>query len=329
MPVKPQYLRHAIALNLAGGDGAPLWVPVLPAGPVLTGVDGRGWKMSNPAALVATLNAVTLDRPIDINHSTELLGPKGEESPAVGWLKAGTFRIAENGQIEAQVEWTPRGKAIIEGREYRYVSPAIAYSRTDGEVMGLFSLGLVPRPNFTELPALNSETEPASLMTKEQLTALCAALGLAADAAPDTIIASATKLKADHATALNAAVTPDISKFVPKADYDVALNRATTAEQKLADQNKTALNAAATALIDGAVKDGKIAPASKEFYLGLCASQEGLDKVKTHLASAPKIITDGETATAKPADQGTALNAAALEVAAAFGNSADDLKKNL
>lgn len=327
MPSNPQFIRLAVALNLAEGDGAPLWVPVLPAGPFLTGADGRGWKMSNPAALIAALNAVTVDRPIDINHSTELLGPKGEESPAVGWLKAGTFRIAANGQIEAQAEWTPRGKAIIEAREYRYVSPAIAYSRADNEVKGLFSLGLVPRPNFTELPALNSQTD--SLMTKEQLTALCAALGLAADAAPDTIIASAAKLKADHATALNAATHPDLAKFVPKADYDVALNRATAAEQKLADQNKIALNAAATALIDGAVKDGKIAPASKEFYLGLCSSQEGLDKVKAHLASAPKIIADGETAATKPADQGTALNAAALEVAAAFGNSADDLKKNL
>lgn len=327
MPVKPQYLEHAIALCLAEGGGAPDWVAVLPPGPDLVGIDGRKWKLSNAQALVTALNAVALDRPIDINHSTELLAAKGQESPALGWLKAGTFRVALNGEIEAQAEWTPRGKATLEAREYRYVSPAIRFANPDKEVVGILSLALVPRPNLTNLPALNAP-QPESEMTKEQLTALCAALNLAADSEPDTIITTAKKLQTDHTTALNAA-KPDLNQFVPRADYQVALNRAQDAEQKLVEKEKVALNAAATALIDEAVKDGKIAPASKAFYVGLCSDQSGLDNVKTFLGSAPKIIADSQAPTAQPAGQGTALNAAQLEVGTAFGLSAEELKKQL
>ncbi|EOY8738006.1 phage protease, partial [Klebsiella michiganensis] len=58
----------------------PEWLPMIPAG-TFTGRDGRTWVNDNPQAIIATsFRYPTL--PFDAEHSTELLGPKGEEAPA-------------------------------------------------------------------------------------------------------------------------------------------------------------------------------------------------------------------------------------------------------
>ena len=115
---------------------------------------------------------------------------------------------------------------------------------------------------------------------------LTQALGLGADADTASALTAINTLKADHQLALNrAAAGPDLIKFVPKETYELALNRATTAEDKVKQTEEAKLGA----LVDDAIAAGKIAPANKEMFLGMCRAEGGEDKFNAFVASAPVI----------------------------------------
>ncbi len=72
----------------------------------------------------------------------------------------------------------------------------------------------------------------------------------------------------------------------------------------------------------------KNAPASKDFYVATCRSVGGLEKFKTFVASAPKIVADsGLDGKKTPGDPETALNADQTKIMQMFGNTAEDLGK--
>jgi phage I-like protein len=248
---------HAVALNVEAG--APAEIMLLPAGQI-AGVDGRTFLNDAPDEVVAAFAAAGFDVPIDIEHATELKGPNGEPAPAHGWIKQ---LINRAGAIHGRVEWTGDGEKLVASKAYRYVSPAFLHER-DGarRVIKLTSVGLTNRPNL-QLPALNTTQE-----NPMDRAAICTALNIVAAATDPDIMAAINRLKV-------AAETPDPEKFVPRADLDAALNRATTAEQTLAARDKTEHEARIVAAVDAAVKDGKIAPASKEHYLACAAPRAG------------------------------------------------------
>ena len=267
-------VTFATAINAA--SGAPSEIVLLPAGAV-QGRDGRAFVNDRPDDVIAVFAAGGADLPVDLEHATELKAPKGEPAPAHGWIKR---LINRDGAICAQIEWTEAGAQLVAGKAYRYVSPAFLHQRDNGRVMRLLSVGLTNRPNL-HIPALNSTQE-----TSMDRAAIAAALGIATSATDADVVTAINSLKTK-------ADTPDPSRFVPKADLDQALNRATTAEQKLADMAKTASEQRAAALIDQAVKDGKIAPVSKDHYLALCRAEGGFAQVEALLKTLPKIA--GET----------------------------------
>lgn len=159
------------------------------------------------------------------------------------------------------------------------------------------------------------------------LKALLAKLGLTETVTEEQALNAVGKLQSDLQTALNRAETPSLDKFVPRADYDTALNRATVAEQKLKAQEDAAMETAINAEIDTALKSGKITPATVEYHRANCRQEGGLERFKAFVAAAPA-IGDASGLDGKMADQGgKALNAEQAQIAAMFGNSAEDLKK--
>lgn len=290
-----------VALNFEG-DKIPEWIQLLPRGPELRGHDGRKWTLSDPQALVTAFNARGLTLPVDICHSTFHKGAKGEDAPAVGWIEAMEVR---NGEIHGRVAWNARGQQAVRDREYRYISPTFTHDRA-GNVAEFKGAGLVNVPNFT-LPALNSETHS---MFKDLLKKL----GLAETATETDAIAAVDRLQ----TSLNAQ-KPDLNLYVPRADYTLALNRAQTAEQKLNDQAKTTRDAEVAALIDGAIKAGKVAPASKDFYVATCASEEGLAAFRKHVETLPKMFEPSGLDSRSADSPNTALNASEQEVVKNMG----------
>jgi phage I-like protein len=154
---------QTIALNAQGQ--APGWVLLVPKGPMLKGADGRQWRMPDAAEVVAATMAPGNALPVDINHAQFIKAPKGEASPAVGWIEK---LEARDGAIWGHVAWNAAGVAALAERAYRYISPVLKHT-ADGLVRALAGAGLTNRPNFTELPALCAaadEAEPSALFRK-------------------------------------------------------------------------------------------------------------------------------------------------------------------
>lgn len=293
-------------LPLPQGGAPPEWLPLVPAGKKFRGRDGRFYR--NPGAGTISLNQEKrgLDPVIDIEHATELKAPKGEHAPAVGWVKE--FKV-EDGALLGKVEWNSTGRSALENNEYRYYSPVYRVNRASRDVLYVKSIGLTNSPNLP-FPALNQE-EPEG---GEQLfpESILTALSLNAEATETEVLDAIKNLKSK--SELN-------SEMVPRADYDTVRKRAETAETELNRIKEDDLKDKAQAAVDKAVKEGKIAPSSKDYYLDLCNSEEALEKFEKHMeGSAPVIETNREeTPGGEPPDQSTELNSEEKEIAAQLG----------
>lgn len=253
----------------------PEWLPVIPAG-TFSGRDGRTWINSAPQSVV-TASFRYPKLPVDIEHATEIKGPKGEEAPAYAWVD--TMRVNDDGSIDARVEWTQDGEALIRSKKYRYYSPAF-FNAADGQVTRLSSIGLTNKPNLY-FPALNQEnpvmTVPVRIVT---------ALGLTASASEEDVVTAIQQMKDRETVALNRAENPDLTKFIPVETHQLALNRAETAESRL----RALDDKAAEDLVDAAIAAGKVAPANREMYLSTCRSEAGREQFAGFVKTAPVLV---------------------------------------
>ncbi len=304
------------AVAIPGEGAAPEWVELLPVGKVI-GRDGREWVNDQPGLLLDAQNALARDIPVDLEHATELLAPKGAPAPAVGWIKE--LRV-DGGRVMGRVEWTETGRNAVESKSYRYLSPVILYEKTTGRIRGITSVALTNRPNLY-LSALNGQED---FMDLKQLLG---ALGLPDTATMDDTLSAVAALKDSAGKALNAAQSPSLDKFVPRADYDTALGRATNAEQALDALKKAEQAKAIDAAIGKALTDGKITPATEAYHRAQCAQDGGLALFEDYCKAAPVIADTSTLDRRKPDDQGTALNADERKVCAQLGLDASEYIK--
>lgn len=138
---------------------------------------------------------------------------------------------------------------------------------------------------------------------------LTQALGLGADADTASALTAINTLKADHQLALNrAAAGPDLAKFVPKETYELAMNRATKAEALVKETEEAKL----ATLVDGAIAAGKIHPANKEMFLGMCRAEGGVDQFQKFVASAPVLVDANKVKTTTEQDGALSTDELAL-----------------
>jgi hypothetical protein len=139
---------HSVGMPTTGG--VPQWVHLIPAGS-FKGVDGRGpFTLLDPPSVIAA-SLLNGPLPIDINHSTDLAAPKGDPSPAVGWV--GRMEARADG-IWGMVEWTGSGRQMVANREYRFISPVFQHT-SKMAVLKILRGAITNNPNLTELAALN------------------------------------------------------------------------------------------------------------------------------------------------------------------------------
>lgn len=306
----------AIALNYEGAS-APEWIQLTPKGPEIEGRDGRRWMLPNPEAVVAEFKRRGADLPIDYEHATQIKGSKGEFAPAVGWIKDMEVR---NGALWARVEWGEDGQQAIASKAYRYISPVFTFARETGEVLQMRSAGLTNNPNL-QLAALNREEDAAQKET-DMDKAVLEALGLNSDASAADAVVAINKLKEARDTALNSAQQPDPEKFVPKADYDLAINKVSEFEQAEQARAEEAINTA----VDAAIEAGKIAPSSRDFHVAACKAS-GVEAFNSMIEGLPKIGGKTDLDGKQPGKTGTALNAEEKAAADALGISHEDYAK--
>ena len=294
----------ARACNFALDATAPDWIQLLPPGPTIQGSDGRAWTLPDPQSLISAFQQRNKPLVVDWEHASEHRAPQGLDAPAAGWIDA---LEARDGAIWGHVEWTPRAVQQISAREYRFLSPVFTYQKADSRIVELVSAGLTNQPNLN-LTALNREESPMPLPA-----ALCQALNLPADTDEDTAVKRVKALSMALEVATNRANQPDIKKFIPRADYDAALNRASAAEAKIAEIEQAKLNQQIETALNTALQAGQICPATVEFYRGACQKEGGLEAFNQFLKAAPPVLgTKPDLDSKKP--QATALNRAAFEM---------------
>lgn len=111
------------------------------------GVDGREFTLCAEAVL-KSLKAKGRDLMLDKDH---------QDKEALGWFALNSIEAREDG-IYAELELNSIGKALVEDKVYRYISPAYL-KNAQGEIIDIVSIGLVNRPNLSQLAALNNEGE--------------------------------------------------------------------------------------------------------------------------------------------------------------------------
>lgn len=318
---------QSIALNEAGT--APEWIELIPAGFDVQGRDGRAWINPDPEGVVAATTARSLPLPLDWEHATETRAPQGLDAPAAGWIEEVAQR--EGGSIWGRVDWTLRGRAMVEAKEYRFVSPVFAYDKVTGVIRRLISVGLTNTPNLL-LTALNrhSDDEGTDQPNREQEQPLSIAqrlapvLGLAANATDDQIVSAVTEAKAANRSV-------DLSSYAPRADLDAAVNRANAAEAALKAKTDEDHARAIDAALAAAQDAGKIIPASVDDYRAMCTAEGGLDRFNNLVKTMPVIAGAAESRAsnkAESANTGSELTDEERAVCRALGQDEATFKSN-
>lgn len=291
----PQVEPVSVAMHFQTNGSAPEWIELIPAGE-FAGRDQRRFVNDQPDQVVAAFRAHKAALPVDIEHASELKATIGEAAPAQGWVEDMDVRA---GAVWGRIEWNDPGRALIANRQYRYYSPVLWCSKTSRQVAAVKSVALTNQPNLY-IPALNRADHSTSTETAMDFSKFAIALGLVNAASESDILTAINSLKTDRETALNRAESPDANKFVPRATHELALNRATDAETKLAEIEKAALEKDIEAEINAALTAGKIAPANKDYYAEQCRAEGGLEKFRGFVKSAPKIVADPANLGKKP-----------------------------
>ncbi len=289
-----------------------MWLPMIPAG-LFSGVDGRTWTNSNPDAVVAAFNK---KRPFDVEHSTHIKAPQGEPAPAYGWI----MRLENReGEIWGLVDWNSEGRELIEEKKYAYYSPSFSFDAQTGQIFALVSAGLTNDPNL-DVPALNRKEDTSMKLPK----LICEALGISEDATQEDAVVAINSVKSDRDVALNRASSIDLNVAVPKETYQLALNRAETAEQALKAIQESEIDA----VVEDAIKAGKVSPANKEMFLGMCRAEGGIEQFKKFVETAPAIATNSKVTTTQTSVQADELDPEEIALCRKMGVTQEEYLKS-
>lgn len=323
-----QMTRHFCNASVLPG-GVPDRIEIMPVGAVRL-ADTRGtFALDDPAAVIARSLATAPGGvlPIDFDHRSFT----SQDSRAAGWI---TELYVDGSRIMAKVEWTPDGRAALEARAWRFISPVFK-NAPDRRIMLIEGAGLVNNPAIPELRQL------ASKETAMDLTQIAGLLGMSADQ-PDKIgeritalVATETQMASVLAAAQVApgdqAVTqicaklanpklmlqqPDPAKFVPIAAV-------TELQTQLASLQVQVNGGKVDAALEAARASGRIAPGMED-WARQYASKD-LAGFTAWAGAAPQIMVAGKMVTGTPpAADANVLTAEERQICAMTGVSEKD-----
>lgn len=328
-------LLASTALPDSDAGFVPEWVQLLPAseGEVHTR-DSRGpFLVEDADAIVAASMADADSLLIDECHSTDTAAPNGGAAPARGWIEA--MEVREDG-IWARVAWNSSGRALLEDRAYRGISPVILHDKAK-RVVRILRASLTNTPNLRGMVALNTETEMSLI---ERLAALA---GLSGEVTEDTVItALETQLAQASANAEISAVgvALGLADDAAAADVVVAAQSAVTVEEhealrqelnsavtQLNELTEGASRSAAETFVDAEIAKGRagLKPVRKRYIAMHMEDPEGT----AELISAMPIVRGPLPKPSPTGETTTALNAEQAQVAARMGISEEAFLKAL
>lgn len=310
-------------------------IQLLPAGP-FRATDGRPHDVAHwviDAALSAEIIAEFAARAnrtvVDYEHQTLLTAQNGQPAPAAGWF--GKLEWRESGLYAIDVEWTERATQMIDGGEYRYISPVFTYNKKTGQVTRLLHAALTNNPALDGMDAVAAaqflSIEGEDMQLEQLLAALRKLTGQTEADDAESVLASLTTLLSskDEAIATLKRVTeqPDPAKFVP-----VAVMQALQTEVAALRAEKTELEV--NDVVDVALSEGRLLPAQEVWARQL--GKENLASLKQFIAAAQPItaLTTTQTGGKAPAgSEGETLTDDQLAMCRAMGVTPEDYQKNL
>lgn len=143
---------------------------LLPAG-VFRATDGRpqnlsGWILDDQDArrIMAAVHSSSDDFVIDYEHQSLNTKDRAAPSPAAGWFRRLEW-IAGDGMYVVDARWTAKAVGMVQGQEYRYISPVFRFDTNSGHVLALISAALTNRPalaGLTDLAACGQSQNPTA-----------------------------------------------------------------------------------------------------------------------------------------------------------------------
>jgi len=148
-----------LILNEVLSDKAPTEILILKYGVTSTVKGSYTFTPELGEEVLKTYKARGLDLYFDYNHLS--LDPEDEEQgKAAGWFK---LELRSDGLWAVDISWTDKAKALIENKEYRYISPVIITKGENSEVIRLINVSITNLPATNNLEPLISLTDPAGI----------------------------------------------------------------------------------------------------------------------------------------------------------------------
>lgn len=248
---------------------------------------------------------------IDFNHD---LGRAAALPLEIGW--------DEERGIVARVEWTPSGRAAVEGKEFSYFSPMFAWDEKTKQITGLVQPGaiggLVNTPAFqAQDPIAASLSTPTTTMDLSKLLELLKTYGI--ELSPES----------DMET-MCAALDAKMKCMKPVSEVETvtaALNAANERIKTFEKAENERVTASATSFVDETITAGRITKESREHWLKLAVAD--IDGTKAILASFQPIEkTDGPPAAITiTAGYNPTTHAKREELARQIGAESDPVKR--
>lgn len=274
--------------------------------------------------IVANFDGLKNDAVVDYEHAT-CLGPFVGKAPAAGWIDKMQVRDDSGvARLAARVRWTSTAATHIREKEYRYLSPVIAFrtpDRVTGQDLGASvpSVALTNTPFLDELPevtlnslqqlAANPPEHKEQVMNKEQSKALALSLGLPETATPEDILTAVESSQSDSTAMPRICKALGIDEGSCADDVIAAaekINAAAASVPEGVDLAQLAKDAAevrelrADARIDAAVKAGKVVASNRKWARDLALSD--VKAFDAWEAAAPSIVP---TSPVKPPQGGS------------------------
>lgn len=325
-----------IPQGAAGSDGVPEWVHLCPAGS-FTGEKGTSLVLANPDAVISASLAggkILLDE----NHATDLAAPNGGASPARAWV---TRMESRADGIWGYVDWSAEGKALMQGKAYRWISPVL--KSQGGVVTQILRAALTNTP---DLPVVSLHSRKTPEKTEMDIAKLRAALGLP-DTATESDVMAAIAAKGSSTVTLHSAVATalGVDKAADEKTVLAAIQAKATAgqepgqvaklEAQIAEMKQQASRDKAQALLDKAASEGATINEKKKADL-ITLHSSNAQLAEDLIANLPRTNLNGSRVTMHSAagagGEGRIAGASdtlVSKLAGSFGLDAAELKKEV
>lgn len=254
---------------------------------------------------------------VDVDHASAT----GGSTEAAAWAK--NLRVEDDG-LCADFELTPKGRELVEGRCYRFVSPGWTLA-DDGTPVALCSVALTNRPNLPVKPVVNADDaggrdpdDPttATKGTEMDLKKIAAALGLPETATEDEVIAAIASMKDAQAQAAEEAANAKAEEFAANA----------VKAGKIAESSKDAVKAAyrSNPEVAEAMLNSLAAPAAPKQPLpdfGKAKQPQALNAAKPGADADPVAVYNAYVAMPDGADKDAYLAANAAKIEEGYAKS--------